>query len=189
MPLSYEEIFNQTKVKRGQLLLSEPFMHDPNFSRKVILLCEHEEREGTYGLVLNEQTEYSLSDALEIDDADHPVFRGGPVEQDTLHYLHSFQHITDATHIKDGIYYGGNLEQLLSVQPTANDLVRFFVGYSGWGKQQLLSEMKQGSWMVSTVDLKKALILSADDLWKEVLKEMGGWYHAISNSPNDPSLN
>ncbi|PIQ22414.1 MAG: hypothetical protein COW65_03275, partial [Cytophagales bacterium CG18_big_fil_WC_8_21_14_2_50_42_9] len=40
------------KVKSGSILISEPFMGDPNFERTVVLICRHDE-EGTFGLVLN----------------------------------------------------------------------------------------------------------------------------------------
>jgi putative transcriptional regulator len=36
----------------GLLLISDPFLKDPNFMRTVILLCEHQE-EGSFGFVLN----------------------------------------------------------------------------------------------------------------------------------------
>jgi putative transcriptional regulator len=39
------ELFNYKSDKiepqRGDLLISEPFLNDPNFVRTVILLCEH----------------------------------------------------------------------------------------------------------------------------------------------------
>ena len=34
---------------RGTLLIANPFLKDPNFSRTVIFLCEHTE-EGSFGL-------------------------------------------------------------------------------------------------------------------------------------------
>ena len=37
---------------KGDLLISEPYLPDPNFDRTVIYLCEHDEN-GTLGFVLN----------------------------------------------------------------------------------------------------------------------------------------
>ncbi|MBU3744386.1 MAG: YqgE/AlgH family protein, partial [Sediminibacterium sp.] len=37
----------------GSLLISDPFLQDPNFSRSVVLICEHEST-GSFGLVLNQ---------------------------------------------------------------------------------------------------------------------------------------
>ncbi|MBP7512333.1 MAG: YqgE/AlgH family protein, partial [Bacteroidia bacterium] len=36
----------------GQLLISEPFLSDPNFRKSVILLCEHEII-GSVGFIIN----------------------------------------------------------------------------------------------------------------------------------------
>ncbi|MDQ3393034.1 MAG: YqgE/AlgH family protein, partial [Bacteroidota bacterium] len=38
--------------QKGRLLISEPFLPDPNFERTVILLCEHNDQ-GSFGFVLN----------------------------------------------------------------------------------------------------------------------------------------
>ena len=40
-------------MKPGALLISQPFLGDPNFERTVVLLCRHEADEGSFGLVLN----------------------------------------------------------------------------------------------------------------------------------------
>ena len=39
---------------KGTLLIANPFLKDPNFSRTVIFLCENV-KEGTFGFVLNKQ--------------------------------------------------------------------------------------------------------------------------------------
>ena len=39
---------------KGILLIANPFLKDPNFSRTVIFICENV-MEGTFGFVLNKQ--------------------------------------------------------------------------------------------------------------------------------------
>ena len=46
--------------QRGDLLISEPYLPDPNFERTVILLCEHDEN-GSIGFVLNKILEVHLN--------------------------------------------------------------------------------------------------------------------------------
>src|SRR3990167_6862101 len=76
------------KPQAGKLLLSEPFLEDPNFKRSVILLTEHNEN-GTVGFILNKPSNYKLNEALQNFPAfDAPLFMGGPVQTDTLHFLH-----------------------------------------------------------------------------------------------------
>ena len=52
-------------VKQGSVLISEPFLGDPNFERSVVLICEHETTQGTFGLVLNQTSNLLLADVLE----------------------------------------------------------------------------------------------------------------------------
>jgi hypothetical protein len=40
----------------GILLISDPFLKDPNFMRTVVFLCEHQEQ-GSFGFVLNRKYE------------------------------------------------------------------------------------------------------------------------------------
>lgn len=61
----------------GKLLIAEPFLVDPNFSRSVILLCEHGE-EGSVGFILNRQTDLTLGDLLpELYTPMLKIFQGG----------------------------------------------------------------------------------------------------------------
>ncbi|HAL82264.1 MAG TPA: hypothetical protein DCO83_08520, partial [Mucilaginibacter sp.] len=72
----------------GRLLISEPFMLDPNFKRSVILLTEYSEA-GAMGFILNQPGEFFLGDILpEVSYSEMPVFIGGPVANDTLHFIH-----------------------------------------------------------------------------------------------------
>ncbi|WP_449440424.1 YqgE/AlgH family protein [Pedobacter steynii] len=47
----------------GKLLISEPFLMDPNFKRSVVLITEHE-NEGTIGFILNQRSALVLSDLI-----------------------------------------------------------------------------------------------------------------------------
>ena len=63
----------------GILLISDPFLKDPNFMRTVVFLCEHQEQ-GSFGFVLNKQFEQSLDELMEgFDGFSIPVYYGGPV--------------------------------------------------------------------------------------------------------------
>ena len=76
--------------KPGQFLLSEPFLDDPWFGRKVVFLCDHDEQ-GSLGFVLNNGMGRNLTSLLpdaEPWGLDHEVHRGGPVHADSLFCLH-----------------------------------------------------------------------------------------------------
>ena len=72
----------------GILLIADPFLKDPNFLRTVVLLCEHQ-TEGSFGFVLNRPIQNTLDELIpELEGHPIPVFDGGPVQKDSLHFLH-----------------------------------------------------------------------------------------------------
>ncbi len=116
----------------GMLLIAEPFLKDPNFSRTVVLLCEHKQ-EGSFGLVLNRKTGHTLEDLIpNLKGMDHTVHDGGPVQRDTLHFIHQYpKEIPGGTELRDGIYWGGDFElavRLLRTGPINRQCIRFFIG-------------------------------------------------------------
>ena len=179
---------------KGDLIISEPYLPDPDFERTVILICEHDEN-GTIGFVLNKRANVKLQDVVEeVDDYTADLFVGGPVQQETLHFIHRHDMLNGASHeVVDDTYWGGNYEDLLAMINTKSispSDIRFFAGYSGWSPGQLMDEMKVRSWIV----LKRAtskIIFDWDnqDLWKECLNSMGGKFGLMSNYPKNPRLN
>jgi putative transcriptional regulator len=179
-------------VESGYLLISEPFLPDPNFERSVVLLCEHKEESGTFGFVLNKPTEVNVGELVEMDLTENVVFIGGPVEQNTLHFIHTFDTIADAIPLRNGVYWGGNFEQLRVYADSGmvnQKNCRFFMGYSGWGKKQLTKELEQNSWIICKIDLNTIFRTAPEDLWRTILRMMGGKYKVFANFPEDPRLN
>jgi putative transcriptional regulator len=76
----------------GKVLIAEPFLGDPNFERSVVLICEHN-KEGSFGLVLNNVSKNTIADVVDDIYAEFPLFIGGPVEQNTLHFVHRLGHL------------------------------------------------------------------------------------------------
>ncbi len=179
--------------ERGDLLISEPFLPDPNFERTVILLCEHDEN-GSFGFVLNKPSTVEFQEVIEGSYGfDEKLFIGGPVQQDTLHFIHRSDVMESGKEIIDGVYWGGDFEKLLSLINTreidTNDF-RFFLGYSGWSEGQLDMELKAKSWIVykqPTHD--KIFDLEPTVLWQEALKDLGGKFKMFANYPTDPRMN
>jgi putative transcriptional regulator len=184
---------NKLKPEKGRLLISEPFLPDPNFERTVVLLCEHNE-EGSFGFVINKPSILKIAEVMEeASHLDDIVFVGGPVQQDTLHFLHRNTSITNAVKIQDDIYWGGDFQSLMTqlntsvIKPTD---IRFYLGYSGWGQGQLESELQEDSWIVCDF-VDDTLLFDTDPtvIWKKALDNMGGRFSVYSNYPVDPRLN
>jgi putative transcriptional regulator len=178
----------------GRLLISEPFMNDPNFKRSVILLAEHSE-EGTLGYVLNHLSEYKLSDVLpDVAYSEMPVYVGGPVANNTLHFIHRVpEKIDGGVEIWDGIYWGGSFEtvkELIATFQINENEIKFFAGYSGWTPGQLDVEIEEDTWIVAN-KFNSELVFNHDEqnVWREVVISLGQRYAHIANFPENPTLN
>ncbi|HEV8080296.1 MAG TPA: YqgE/AlgH family protein [Chitinophagaceae bacterium] len=178
---------------KGTLLIANPFLKDPNFVRSVIFLCEHKE-EGSFGFVLNKKFHQTLGELIpELAEQKIPVYYGGPVQKNTIHFLHQYPDlIPGGEEVLDGIFWGGNFESLISYVKNDDidfNKIRFFIGYSGWSEGQLNGEMEEKSWL--TVDAIKKLIFhkNPEEIWKDSLKHLGGDYEMMINFPLDPQLN
>ncbi len=185
---------NKIKPEKGRLLVSEPFLPDPNFERTVVLLCEHNE-EGSFGFVLNKPSILKVNEVMEDINVlvDNMVYIGGPVQQDTLHFIHRNAILENAVEIVNQVYWGGAFENLVLLcetnQIAAKD-IRFFLGYSGWGPGQLDSELEQDSWIVCDYVTDQLLFETGPEImWRKALENMGGRFSMYSNYPVDPRLN
>lgn len=187
-------MLSKLEAAGGRLLISEPFLQDPNFTRSVVLMTAHGE-EGTFGFVLNQPSTFLLKDLVpDLWQANYPVFIGGPVEVDTIHFIHRcYDKLNSGEEIAKGIYWGGNFEALkilVNSHAIAQNEVKFFLGYSGWADGQLQEEINENTWIVSD-KYHQDLVFSQneEELWKEVIINLGDKYAHISNFPTDPSLN
>ena len=98
------------KATQGSLLVSEPFLLDSYFKRSVVLVSEHDDK-GTLGFILNKPTGVKLNDAVDdFPKFDVPLFFGGPVETDTLFYVHTMgDKLEGAKEILPGVFLGWRL--------------------------------------------------------------------------------
>lgn len=184
---------NEEPPEKGKLLISEPHLPDTNFERTVILLCEHNEQ-GSFGFVLNKESNVNFGELIEGQkDLTVPVRIGGPVEQNTLHYLHNSKTLESSQQIGDEVYWGGDFDMLLDWLATkliSPQDVRFYLGYSGWGEGQLEKEIAANSWIVyNPKNLEEILNTPDDKMWSTILEKMGGRFAMYSKYPADPRLN
>ncbi len=178
---------------KGVLLIANPFLKDPNFSRTVIFLCGHSE-EGSFGFILNKTFPKTLNELLpELNVKQTPVYQGGPVQRDSLNFIHQYpQLISGGEEILNDVHWGGNFESLIINIKNENidfKKIRFFIGYSGWSEGQLDQEMKQESWLTVRATPKLLFYTKPEDVWKDSLKQLGGNYKMMINFPIDPQLN
>ncbi|MEP7265545.1 MAG: YqgE/AlgH family protein [Bacteroidota bacterium] len=181
------------KPTQGSLLISEPFLLDSYFKRAVVLLSEHDDQ-GTLGFILNKPTDVRLNDAVEdFPEFDAPLYFGGPVETDTLFYIHTLgEKLKGAKPIVNGIWWGGDYDQLkflIDTHQIRPEQIRFYAGYSGWEPKQLEGELKEKAWLVSNANKTFTFFDNPKVLWSQVLRSMGNEYAILANFPEDPNLN
>lgn len=180
-------------VLPGTLLISDPFLKDPSFLRSVIFLCEHQE-EGTVGFIINKLHDEPLENFITTISSTHfPLYYGGPVATNTLHFIHRCPDlISEGLEITDGIFWGGDFDTVLTLL-NANALqpneIKFFIGYSGWSEGQLEAEIETKSWITRQATNELIYDTTAEHIWKNALKEMEGEYKQMIHYPLDPQLN
>lgn len=181
------------QVHSGNLLVAEPFMLDPNFKRAVVLMCEHSE-EGSLGFIINRKLDVYVDELIdEFPDFPAKVYFGGPVQTDTIHYLHNVGDLLeDSREVARGVFWGGNFEKLkflISNEVIKPENIRFYLGYSGWSEGQLEEELKIGSWVVADMDPNYIFKSKPSKLWNQVLNHKGDRYSVIATIPDTPNWN
>ena len=180
-------------IHPGTVLLAEPFMLDPNFKRTAVLLVDHGE-DGSVGFVLNRQSDVAIDQLVEdFPEFDSPVFVGGPVGRDTVHYLHRKGDLLEtADEVAPGVFWGGDYERLKFL--IGNGLIerrdiRFFVGYSGWSDDQLNEELDAGSWVTAPMDPNYLFKSPPASLWNQVMDHKGNAFSVIADMEDGVSYN
>lgn len=178
---------------RGKILISEPFSSDNFFQRSVVLLTEHN-NDGSVGFILNKPINKPINEIVrDFPDVTAKISLGGPVQQESLYYVHTLgEKLPNSLPVCDGLYWGGSfdiLKMMIDSGEVSEYEVRFFIGYSGWQPQQLDKEMKNNTWLVSDIDVNTVMHRNDMDIWGKTIKELNKDYSIWLNFPGNPSLN
>lgn len=182
-----------TSNLQGQLLVAEPaILGDPSFHRAVVLLAQKSDN-SALGFILNKPLDIPLNTLLPEIEHPFPVFYGGPVDPDNLFYVHNKgDKIQNSIPINDQWSWGGNFDdvvELIQTKQLLQENIRFFMGYSGWDKEQLEEEMASESWIVVSIPDQNILNLPSTSLWSKILATLGGEYQVWAHSPENPNHN
>jgi putative transcriptional regulator len=183
---------NNVKPRKGRILIAEPFLPGSYFNRSIVLLTEHN-HEGSVGFILNKPVDFPVDEFYtEFPGYKGKIYLGGPVNIDSLYYIHCLGDIIpNSIKIAENLYWGGDYKHLKTVINTgiaSKKQVRFFLGYSGWDKDQLKEELNEDSWLVGEIN-HEAIFQSTNKLWKDMVIKQGGKYSLWQNYPENPSMN
>jgi putative transcriptional regulator len=184
----------------GRLLVATPLLGDPNFRRTVVLIVDHEEDDGTLGVVLNRPTEIPVGQVLapwtELVTNPDVVFKGGPVSPNSALAI-AMVPGTDEPVGWRALEGAPAVSRLGLVDLDAPpDLLaaavkgfRIYAGYAGWGPGQLQDEIDEGAWYVLPAEPADVFVDDPGQLWRAVLRRQGGEMAFLATYPDDPSQN
>ena len=162
------------KYLTGQILIATPGLVDPNFRRTIVLLVQDTD-EGAVGLILNRPSDKTVKHLWESIfhsnvATNQPLNLGGPVFG-PLMMLHTRQELADLE-IGNGLFFSTHKDY---IERIVNDNVqpyKLFLGHSGWGEGQLLSEINEGAWLHMPAH-REMVFSDADELWQQLLQHAG----------------
>ena len=173
-----------TYTLANQLLIAMPNMEDPNFTRTVSLMCQHDEN-GGMGVIINRPIrEFSLPDVLEhlklepsnsLTYKHNTVYSGGPVHPELGMILHRGVGNWEST-LAIGEHFGlttsMDIIQALSQGEGPQDAM-FILGYAGWSAGQLEFEIRENAWLNVPASTELVFDVPVDDRWKIAASQIG----------------
>lgn len=144
----------------NHFLIAMPAMADPNFSRTLTYVCEHN-AEGALGIIVNRPLDLSLGTLFERVGMplapsenqsrynDLPVYFGGPVQTDRGFVLHrpvgSWQSTLNVS-TEIGLTSSRDILQAMSDDGEPSEVL-VSLGYAGWAAGQIEWELSQNAWL------------------------------------------
>ncbi len=155
----------ETASLANHFLIAMPAMTDPNFSRTLTYVCEHN-AEGALGIIINRPMDISLGTLFERVSMpltpgpnqaryhELPVFFGGPVQTDRGFVLHrpagEWQSTLNVSP-EIGLTSSRDILQSMSEEGTPAEVL-VSLGYAGWAAGQLEWELSQNGWLTVAAD-------------------------------------
>jgi putative transcriptional regulator len=181
------------KSLKGQLILDGGKLHGSFFHRSVVLICQHDP-EGAFGLILNRATDNKVGQALVANlpknIKEQPLFIGGPVQPQSLSFLHSNEFLPEAN-VMAHLSLGHSIDALMDLGESfsGTQKLKLFAGYAGWSPGQLDNEMSRRDWLVHPASLELVFHSEPAQLWRNIMKQKDIKSRLLADSPDDLSWN
>lgn len=177
---------------KDKVLISTPDVSGDIFSRSVVLIIDHNEN-GAFGLILNKKNDAVSKEMTRVFGIEVEVFEGGPVENNKIFFIIKGDPITNFyMDIHAGYYVTEDTQSVVSAVvegKIAMDDMKIFSGYSGWASQQLEGEVQNKIWTVVEVYNLDYTLPNNQNLWKDIMQNLGGEFLLWANAPQDVHMN
>jgi putative transcriptional regulator len=180
---------------KGHLLIADPGLLAPMFTRSVVLLLDHDEA-GAMGVILNAPTGTTMTDLagklFEEDFAwDKPLQLGGPVPG-PLVVLHEIEGLSDRE-VVPGVYGTLDAVKAQEVASRKAEPSLILANHAAWGPGQLEAEFGSGHWHTLPATAEVVFWRAGTDIWDVMLKRANGRRLSeilkLRGMPPDPRLN
>ena len=176
--IALAQMFGQTdKLAPGTFLVASRELGDPNFAHSVVLLVHYDDENGAVGLIINRKTDVPLSRVFaELEEAkgrEDTIYVGGPVETGSvLALLKSDRKPKDAEPVFGDIYLVSSKKLLARILADGVEPSQFhaYLGYAGWGREQLEHEVELGAWHVLPADSGNIFHPAPDSVWERLIR-------------------
>lgn len=172
----FESMKHRPRLSRGAILVAGKNLHDPNFSRTVVLITEYNNI-GTTGLVINRPMNMAAKNVFppinQITPEAGKLFIGGPIGINNLQILvETGTHFEPSSSLTGDIYLINNPRSFddLSQHVESSMKIKIFAGYAGWGIGQLESEIIRGDWFIWHADSKIVFSKAPESVWNELIE-------------------
>ena len=172
------------KSLRGRLLVAVPEMADSFFERALVLVCEHEEKNGALGFVVNQPTDLTLRDLLQDlqieptvrEGLSQPVYLGGPVQPNRGFGLFSgaAAAVSDFVDVLDHVKLTASRELLVQCAAGRRpEDMMIAIGYAGWMPGQLEGELDAGRWWLTDSSRELLYTVPPAERLPRALRQLG----------------
>lgn len=175
----------------NQLLIAMPAMDDPNFTRTVTLICEHND-EGCFGVTINRPIEITIGDLFQqLDIAsieqkllDSTAVNGGPVQSSQGFVLHDTDRAWEGTlKITDDLAITSSKDILDAIAiGDGPDNFLLALGCASWSPGQVEDELKQNAWLTCPADHGILFETPYSKRWTSAAKTLGVDVNLMSDS-------
>lgn len=166
----------------NHFLIAMPAMADPNFSRTLTYIAEHNEQ-GALGVIVNRPLDMTLTTLFERVDvplhagelAGQPVYFGGPVQTDRGFVLHrplGDWHSTLEVTEEVGLTSSRDILQNMGEMGEPSEVL-VSLGYAGWSAGQLEQELASNAWLTVPADLAILFELPPEERFAAALQCLG----------------